>query len=169
MNTFYKHVSLGLRMALQPHQRSAIPQSRARGSPLTPAGHRSSGSDDYPSTEEGRGTPHEPTEGLDPSSYWSDHSNPHDTFPTFLFYTSKRETPGESRENTNQSALRYVCLVLALRWARPPAHAGHSFHLRPPTRRHSLPIAAPLRPCTARDVVARDCVSSSQRGERGEP
>ena len=66
-------------MALQPHQRSAIPQSRARGSPLIPAGHRSSGSDDYPSIEEGRGTPHEPTEGLDPSSCWSDHSNPHDT------------------------------------------------------------------------------------------
>ena len=65
-------------MALQPHQRSAIPQSRARGSPLTPAGHRSSGSDDYLSSER-RGTPHEPTEGLDPSSYWSDHSNPHDT------------------------------------------------------------------------------------------
>ena len=79
LNTFYKHVSLGLRMALQPHQRSAIPQSRARGSPLTLAGHRSSGSDDHPSAEEGRGTPHEPTEGLDPSFHWSDHSNPHDT------------------------------------------------------------------------------------------
>ena len=66
-------------MALQPHQRSAIPQSRARGSPLIPAGHQPLGSDDYPSIEEGRGTPHEPTEGLDPSSCWSDHFNPHDT------------------------------------------------------------------------------------------
>ena len=79
LNTFYQYVSLGLRMALQPHQRSAIPQSRARGSPLTPAGHQPLGPDDYPSIEEGRGTPHEPTEGLDPSSYWSDHFNPHHT------------------------------------------------------------------------------------------
>ena len=66
-------------MALQPHQRSAMPQSRARGSPLTLAGHRSSGSDDHPSAEEGRGTPHEPTEGLDPYSTRSDHFNPHET------------------------------------------------------------------------------------------
>ena len=51
-------------MALQPHQRSAIPQSRARGSPLTHAGHRSSGSDDHLSSER-RGTPHETPEGLD--------------------------------------------------------------------------------------------------------
>ena len=65
-------------MALQPHPRSPVQQSRARGSPLIPAGHQPLGSDDYPSIEEGRGTPHEPTEGLDPSSYWSDHSNPHD-------------------------------------------------------------------------------------------
>ena len=65
-------------MALQPHPRSPVQQSRARGSPLTPAGHRSSGSDDYLSSER-RGTPHEPTEGLDLSSCWSDHSNPHDT------------------------------------------------------------------------------------------
>ena len=65
-------------MALQPHPRSAVQQSRARGSPLIPAGHQPLGSDDYPSIEEGRGTPHEPTEGLDPSSCWSDHFNPHD-------------------------------------------------------------------------------------------
>ena len=66
-------------MALQPHPRSTVQQSRARGSPLTPAGHQPLGSDDDPSTNEGRGTPHEPTEGLDPSSCWSDHSNPHHT------------------------------------------------------------------------------------------
>ena len=39
------------------------------------AGHRSSGSDDNPSANEGRGTPHEPTEGLDQDTCWSDHSN----------------------------------------------------------------------------------------------
>ena len=68
----------GSRMALQPHPRSAIPQSRARGSPLTLAGHQPLGPDDDPSTNEGRGTPHEPTEGLDQdSSCWSDHSLHH--------------------------------------------------------------------------------------------
>ena len=77
LNTFYQYVSLGLRMALQPHQRSAIPQSRARGSPLTPAGHRSSGSDDYLSSER-RGTPHDTTEGRDRGdSARSDHSHPY--------------------------------------------------------------------------------------------
>ena len=65
-------------MALQPHPRSTVQQSRARGSPLIPAGHQPLGSDDYLSSER-RGTPHEPTEGLDPSSCWSDHFNPHDT------------------------------------------------------------------------------------------
>ena len=61
-------------MALQPHPRSTVQQSRVRGSPL--AGHRASGSDDDPSIEEGRGTPHDTPEGLEPSSCRSDHSNP---------------------------------------------------------------------------------------------
>ena len=64
----------GSRMALQPHPRSTVQQSRVRGSPL--AGHRASGSDDDPSIEEGRGTPHDTPEGLEPSSCRSDHSNP---------------------------------------------------------------------------------------------
>merc|ERR1711965_71655 len=67
-------------MALQPHQRSAMPQSRARGSPLIPAGHQPLGSDDDPSTNEGRGTPHETPEGLDQhTSCRSDHSHPFHT------------------------------------------------------------------------------------------
>ena len=69
----------GSRMALQPHPRSPVPQSLARGSALTLTGHQPLGSDDYPSINEGRGTPHEPTEGLDPSSCRSDHSNPFHT------------------------------------------------------------------------------------------
>ena len=55
------------------------PNRRTAYDPITPAGHQPLGPDAYPSIEEGRGTPHEPTEGLDPSSCWSDHFNPHDT------------------------------------------------------------------------------------------
>ena len=40
---------------------------------LLSAGHRSSGSDDDPSIEEGRGTPRDTTEGLDQDSPRSDH------------------------------------------------------------------------------------------------
>ena len=67
-------------MALQPHPRSPVQQSRARGSPLTLAGHQPLGPDDDPSTNEGRGTPHETPEGLDQTtSCRSDHSNPFHT------------------------------------------------------------------------------------------
>ena len=52
----------GSRMALQPHPRSPVQQSRARGSPLTLAGHQPLGPDADPSANEGRGTPHETTE-----------------------------------------------------------------------------------------------------------
>ena len=56
----------GSRMALQPHPRSTIPQSRAHGSPPPPlAEHRPSGSDADPFENEGRGTPRDTTEGLD--------------------------------------------------------------------------------------------------------
>ena len=111
------------------------------------------------------GSPRAPTEGA---------NVPTDPRPTtccrapsrFFSFTRASARPRESRERTPTTSQH--CGGCA-----PPlpvcAHTGHSFHLRPPTRRHSLPFAAPLRPCTARDVVARDCVSSSQRGERGEP
>ena len=68
-------------MALQPHPRSAIPQSRARGSPLPPlAGHQPLGPDDDPFANEGRGTPHDTTEGLDQDTLSrSDHSDPYHT------------------------------------------------------------------------------------------
>ena len=47
---------------------------------LLSAGHRSSGSDDDPSIEEGRGTPRDTTEGLDQEvSPRSDHSLHHHT------------------------------------------------------------------------------------------
>ena len=47
------------------------------------AEHRSSGSDDDPSASEGRGTPHDTTEGLDQDLLlWSDHSDPYHTSPT---------------------------------------------------------------------------------------
>ena len=56
----------GSRMALQPHPRSTIPQSRAHGSPPPPlAEHRPSGSDADPSANEERETSHDTTEGLD--------------------------------------------------------------------------------------------------------
>ena len=69
----------GSRMALQPHPRSTVQQSRARGSPLELAGHQPLGPDDDPSTNEGRGTPHDTPEGLDHTSCRSDHSNPFHT------------------------------------------------------------------------------------------
>ena len=69
----------GSRMALQPHPRSPIPQSRTRGSPLTLAGHQPLGPDADPSANEGRGTPRDTTEGLDQDTCWSDHSNPYHT------------------------------------------------------------------------------------------
>ena len=77
----------GSRMALQPHPRSTVQQSRAHGSPLTPAGHQPLGPDDDPSTNEGRGTPHETTEGHDQdTSCWSDHSNPFHKQLVFLHF-----------------------------------------------------------------------------------
>ena len=62
-------------------------QSRVRGSP--PAGHRSSGSDDHLSSE-GRGTPHETTEGQDQEhSARSDHPDPHHTTLVLSFGVSE--------------------------------------------------------------------------------
>ena len=55
-------------------------QSRARGSLPLLAGHQPLGPDDDPSTNEGRGTPHDTTEGLDQDSPCrSDHSDPYHT------------------------------------------------------------------------------------------
>ena len=50
-----------------------------RGSPLTLAGHQPLGPDADPSTNEGRGTPRDTTEGLDQDTCWSDHSDPFHT------------------------------------------------------------------------------------------
>ena len=53
-------------------------QSRARGSLPPLAGHQPLGPDDDPFANEGRGTPHDTTEGLDQDTlFWSDHSDPY--------------------------------------------------------------------------------------------
>ena len=55
-------------------------QSRARGSLPPLAGHQPLGPDDDPFANEGRGTPHDTTEGLDQDTlFWSDHSDPYHT------------------------------------------------------------------------------------------
>ena len=65
-------------MALQPHPRSTIPQSRAHGSPPPPlAEHRPSGSDADPFANEGKETSRDTTEGLDQAR--SDHPDPYHT------------------------------------------------------------------------------------------
>ena len=55
-------------------------QSRARGSLPPLAGHQPLGPDDDPFANEGRGTPHDTTEGLDQvTPTRSDHSDPYHT------------------------------------------------------------------------------------------
>ena len=54
-------------------------QDRVRLTITTLAGHRTSGPDDDPSANEGRGTPRDTTEGLDQDTCWSDHPDPYHT------------------------------------------------------------------------------------------
>ena len=104
----------GSRMALQPHPRSPVQQSRARGSPLTLAGHQPLGPDDDPSTNEGRGTPHETTEGLDQDTCWSDHSHHYHKVMTTGGLCRSPRRPCGSRGAWGAGALRCLSLLFSL-------------------------------------------------------
>ena len=112
----------GSRMALQPHPRSSVQQSRARGSP--PAGHQPLGPADDPSTNEGRGTPHDTPEGLDQdTSCRSDHSHPFhkapkertDTRQTFCPHIQKISLASNSLIDWEEKETRGVFLWVAPR------------------------------------------------------
>ena len=152
-------------MALQPHPRSTVQQSRAHGSPHHLLDTDASGPDDDPSTNEGRGTPHEPTEGLEPSSCRSDHSNPHHTTLVLSYRVSepkggigvldKPSSPGSVWEGATPAGM----LSAELPASSPPTEA-----LTDP-KGSGLTVAA-IRPAAVNS--RRDASSTQQRYESTE-